>query len=102
MAGITEAAADRLTQEQHEFINVIGAMRGDKIYEAGFTIAVHSKAFDIIFNNELNYDGLSDLILNNENPIVNTITADYVLNDYKDFTNLKEFIRIKINELINK
>ena len=99
MAGITEAAANRLIEDQYEFVHVIGTMRGDKIYEAGFTIAVHSKVFDMFYNNEFNCDYLSELILCNENPIVNIITADYVLAEYKDFTNLKDFVKAKIDEL---
>ena len=101
MSSITEAAIDRLVRDQHEFIHVIGAMRGDKIYTAGFTIAVHSRVFDMIYNNEINCDNLSDIILNTENPIVNTITADYILKDYKDFTDLKEFVKNNVNKLNN-
>jgi len=97
---ISDNAKEQLTIEQHEFIHVIGSLKGENVYKSAFTIAVHSRVFDMLFNNVFNYDYLSDIILTNtENPIVNRITADYVMKGYEDFTELEEFVRNKINEL---
>ena len=52
MAGISYKAVNRLTEDQEEFINMLGTLRGENIYKAGFTIAVHSKVFDMFMNNE--------------------------------------------------
>ena len=99
MEKISKLAAARLTNDQTEFVNVLGNMRGRTIYDAGFTIAVHSKVFDMLYNNTLNCEYLSDLIECNESPIVNLISADYVLKGYTDFNDLEEFVRTKIDEL---
>lgn len=94
-------AKERLCSDKEEFIGVLGMMRGENIYEAGFAIAVHSKVYDMIYNNEIKHDGLYDLVVNYENPIVNIISGDYVLTNHKDFNDLEKFVINKIEELIN-
>jgi hypothetical protein len=99
MGTITAEAANRLVADKEEFIEMLGGLQGENIYEAGFTIAVHAKVFDMFFNNTLECDYLSDLILCNENPIVNSLTADYILSGITDFSKLEEFVISKVNEL---
>lgn len=98
---LSNEAKERLNLDKEEFINVLGMMRGENIYKAGFTIAVHSKVFDMIYNEEIIHDQLSNLILTYDSPIVNIISGDYVLKDYKDFNDLKFFVESKIHEMIN-
>lgn len=99
MNRISDEAKGRLLLDKREFINVLGAMRGENIYEAGFTIAVHSKVFDMIYNDEITHDKLTELIMKHESPIVNIISGDYVLKKHTDFNNLKSFIEAKIHDM---
>lgn len=96
---LTEEAAQRLYTDRDEFINMLQTLKGEHIYQAGFTIATYSKVFDMLNNNVFNCEYLSDLILCNESPIVNNLTVDYVMADNKDFTNLESFVKSKVDEL---
>ena len=94
-------ALTRLKSDQLDFIKVLGSMRGENIYEAGFTIAVHSKVYDMIAHNSFNKKYLVELILNHESPIVNIISGDYVLQGNTDFTNLESFVNQKLEDMWN-
>lgn len=100
MCELTLEARNRLLNDKNEFINTLGMLRGDKIYEAGFAIAVHSKVYDMIVNGEIICKLLSRLIMTYESPIVNIISGNYVLQGYTDFDNLKLFVQDKIHEMI--
>lgn len=96
---ITEEAKSKLVEAKEEFIHMLGSLRGESIYNAGFTIATYAKVFDLIFNNELDCNYLSDLIMCNENSIVNSITAEYVLTNATDFNELRNFVKSKVDSL---
>lgn len=96
---INTNALTRLESDQREFINVLGTMRGTNIYEAGFTIAVHSRVYDMIAHNSFNKNYLEELILRHESPIVNIISGDYVLQGNTDFTNLETFVNQKLEDM---
>jgi len=95
-------AKQRLQEDKQEFIDMLGMLRGDAIYEAGLTIAVHSKVYNMIYNGEINQEGLYELILNYESPIVNIITGDYIITNHTDFNDLKYFVNRKIKLLIEE
>lgn len=102
MIELTLEARNRLLNDKNEFINMLGMMRGDKIYEAGFVIAVHSKVYNMIINGEIVCKLLSKLIMTYESPIVNIISGDYVIQGYTDFDNLKLFVQDKIHKMIDE
>ena len=93
-------ARERLQLDKQEFINALGMMRGEHIYNAGLVIAVHSKVYDMIYNGEIKHDKLYDLVLKHESPIVNIISGDYVLKNHTDFNDLNNFVNNKIDEMI--
>lgn len=96
---LTEEAVQRLCADRDEFISVLQTLKGEHIYEAGFTIAVYSKVFDMFYDNIFECEYLSDLILCNESPIVNNLTVDYIMAENTDFTNLETFVKSKVDEL---
>lgn len=96
---ISADAERKLVEAQQEFIELLGALKGENIYQAAFTIATYSKIFDMILNNELECPYLSELIVANEDSIVNKLAADYVLQENTDFVNLKSFVKAKLDEL---
>ena len=98
---LSDEAKGKLLLDKREFINVLGTLRGENIYEAAFTIAVHSKVFDMIYNDKVRHNRLSELIINHESPVVNIISGNYVLQKHTDFNNLKSFVEKQIQTMID-
>lgn len=96
---ITKQAKYQLINDKNDFTTVLGTLRGEAIYEAAFPIAVYSKIFDMVVNNEPKKPYLSELIITYPNPIVNILSVEYVNEGNNDFVNLETFVSTRLDEM---
>lgn len=96
---LNNEAVIALETSKHEFTEMLETLKGDIIFQSGFTIVVYDRVYDLIYNNKINCDYLSELVLCNEGSLVGKLAADYVLKGHTDLTEIENFVTSKVNEL---